>query len=325
MRIIIEILAWREKFMQYEKMKLAVGLFVSVLFLTIFASLYLLLNEKGTFDKRYSYHFSTDSASSFNVGMPLKFSGFNIGIIDDIALRDDGTVLMTFSVTSKYRKWIAKDSVLMIKKPLIGSPHIELYSTKGNEILKEGSSLTILMSDDINDMISKFEPAVNKLINIVNSIDIITSKMSKDDSNLNKTMENIEIFSGNLARDNSLLTTVTGDNASTKNLIKTINSTAQIVSEVDKISRDISAITAKLDANIVAPASVSAKELENILKDVKQKLDALDSTVKTVGSYDKDLVELKEQISVGINKSNQIMDRVDGILQNKKKSEIKLP
>ncbi|MDD5157964.1 MlaD family protein [Sulfurimonas sp.] len=311
--------------MQYEKMKFAVGLFVSILILTIFASLYLLLDEKGTFDKRYSYHFSTDSAETFNVGMPLKFSGFNIGVIDNIALKDDGSVFMTFSVTSKYRKWIAEDSVLMIKKPLIGSPHIELYSAKGNKTLKEGSQLVILKSDDINDMISKFEPAVNRLINIVNSIDIITSKMSKDDSNLNKTMQNIEKFSGNLAVSNSLLTSVTGDDASTKNLIKTINSTTKIVGEVDKISKDISAITAKLDANIVTPASVSAQELEKILKDVKQKLDTLDSTVKTVGSYDKDLVELKEQISVGLIKSNQIMDRVDGILQNKKKSEIKLP
>ncbi len=311
--------------MQYEKMKFAVGLFVSILFLTIFASLYLLLDEKGTFEKRYSYHFSTDSASSFNIGMPLKFSGFNIGVIDDIALRDNGSVLMTFSVTSKYRKWVAKDSILMIKKPLIGSPHIELYSTKGNEILQEGSYLTLLMSDDINDMISKFEPAVNKLINIINSIDIITSKMSKDDSNLNKTMQNIEKFSGNLASSDSLLTAVTGNDASTKNFIKTINSTTKIVGEVDKISKDISAITAKLDANIVTPASLSAKELEKILKDVKQKLDALDSTVKAVGSYDKDLFELKEQISVGLIKSNQIIDKVDGILQNKKKSEIKLP
>lgn len=311
--------------MPYEKMKLAVGLFVSILFLTIFASLYFLLNEKGTFDKRYSYHFTTDSAASFNTGMPLKFSGFDIGVIDNISLKDDGSVFMTFSVTSKYRKWIAKDSVLMIKKPLIGSPHIELYSAKGNEILKEGSSLTILMSDDINDMISKFEPAVNKLINIVNSIDIITMKMSKDDSSLNRTLSNVEKFSGNLAKNNSLLTTVTGDDTSTKNLIKTINQTTKITNEINNISKDISAITTKLDANIVAPSSASVKELEGILKDVKQKLDTLDSTVKAVGSYDKDLVELKEQISVGIIKSNQIMDRVDGILQNKKKGEIKLP
>ena len=61
------------------------------------------------------------------------------------------------------------------------------------------------------------------------------------------------------------------------------------------------------------------------MKDVKQKLDALDSTVKTVGSYDSDLVELKEQISVGLAKSNQIMDKVDAIMQDNTSAEVTLP
>jgi len=140
-------------------MRLAVGLFVLILLSAIFTFLYLLLDEKGTFDKRYSYGFNTDSASSFNVGMPLKYSGFNIGVIDKISLQDDGTVHMIFSVDENNRKWVTKESVLMLKKPLIGSPHIELYSAIDNELLDENSDLTMLLSDDINDMVSKLEPA----------------------------------------------------------------------------------------------------------------------------------------------------------------------
>jgi len=79
-------------------MKFAVGIFVITLIVVISTFLYLLLEEKGTFDKRYSFNFDTESASSFNVGMPLKYSGFNIGTIDKISLKDDGTVHMVFSV-----------------------------------------------------------------------------------------------------------------------------------------------------------------------------------------------------------------------------------
>jgi phospholipid/cholesterol/gamma-HCH transport system substrate-binding protein len=87
--------------MQYGKMKFYVGVFVLTLFIVIATFAYLILEEKGTFDKRYTFHFNTSTAEAFNIGMPIKFSGFNIGTIDKIELRDDGSVDMTFSVNEK--------------------------------------------------------------------------------------------------------------------------------------------------------------------------------------------------------------------------------
>ncbi|MBU1659588.1 MCE family protein [bacterium] len=304
--------------MQYSKMKLAVGIFVITLVITIGTFLYLLLDEKGTFDKRYSFYFDTESANSFNVGMPLKFSGFKIGVIDEIALTDEGSVHMTFSVSADNKKWISKDSVLILKKPLIGSAHIEVYSAIGNEPLQSGSTLEIMMSDDINDMISKLEPAVNKLINIISSIDTIASYLAKGDSDLIQTMRNIKIFSENLSKNDALLTSITGDDASTHNIINSLNTVAQIINDIQKI-------TASLDKEIINPSASTIRELEGIMQDIKQKLDSLDPAVKTLGSLDKDIVELKEQISVGMQKSNQIMDKVDSLMQDEKKSEVILP
>jgi len=306
-------------------MRLAVGVFVVTLLFAIFTFLYLLLEEKGTFDKRYSYGFNTDSASSFNVGMPLKYSGFNIGVIDKISLQDDGTVHMVFSVDEKNRKWVTKDSVLMLKKPLIGSPHIELYSALDNELLKEHSNLTILLSDDINDMVSKLEPAVDRIISVIKHLDTITAYLSNDNSDILLTLENIRKFSDTLTKSDSLLTTITGDDNSTKNVISALNTTKQIMQEIHKITSDVSKITSSLDSSVMQPTSSSLKELNEIMKDVKQKLKSLDGTVKALGSYDKDLYELKEQVSVGIQKSNQIIDKVDSMLQDNEKSEVELP
>ncbi len=311
--------------MQYSKMKLAVGVFVLTLFITIISLLYLVLENKGTFNKRFNYHFTTDSASFFSIGMPLKFSGFNIGVIDDIALNDDGTVFMTFSVDEENRRWITDGSVLMIIKPLIGSAHIEVYSAIDNEILKPNSELTLLENDDINDMISKLEPAVDKILSIINNIDSITSYIAKDDSDLMLTLQNIKKFTANLSESDSLLTSITGDKESTRNIIASLNKTTQIMQELHNITEDISKTTSTLNSDIVSPASSAIKELELIMKDVKQKLDALDSTVKAVGTYDKDIIELKEQISVTVQKSNQIMDKVDALMQDEEKQEVVLP
>ncbi|MEA2099012.1 MAG: MlaD family protein [Campylobacterota bacterium] len=304
--------------MSYNKMKLSVGIFMLIFFIFVGGFMYLLLKEKGTFEKRYNYHFSTLSANSFHVGMPLKFSGFNIGVIDKIALKDDGEVYMTFSVNKKNRKWISKDSLLMIIKPLIGAPYIELQSVLGNPILEAGSTLDIQMSDDINDMISKLEPAVNKMISTLNNIESITSEFAKNDSSLITTINNLQTFTNKLAKNDSILTSVTGNRDSTINLIKSINLTT-------KIMDDIRNITSSLDKDIIKPSSSTIKDLEFIMKDITQKLQALDGTVKAVGSYDKDLIELKEQISVSLEKSNQIMDKVDALMQDTSSSKVILP
>jgi uncharacterized protein YoxC len=87
----------------------------------------------------------------------------------------------------------------------------------------------------------------------------------------------------------------------------------------------MSNITATLHKDIVAPTSSSLKEIEGIMKDIKNKLETLDGTVNAVGSYDSDLIELKEQISVGVQKSNQIMDKVDALMQDEKSSKVVLP
>lgn len=304
--------------MSYSKMKLAVGLFVLTIGITIFSFLYLLLDEKGTFDKRYDYNFITSSANSFNVGMPIKFSGFDIGIIDNMSLLTDGTVLITFSISQDNRQWISKDSYLTLIKPLIGSPHINLQATIGNEVLPADSLLEIRMNDDINDMISKLEPAVEKITDIINGIDSIVSGIAKKDSDIALILRNIETLTANLANSDSLLTTITGDKNSTQSIINSMHTT-------DKIIQDVKNLTGSLEKSILEPSSSAIVEVDSIMQDIKIKLQNLDSLVKSVGELDSDFVEIKEQISVGLQKSNQLMDKVDAILENDENSEVILP
>ncbi len=270
--------------MRYRKIRLAVGFFVIVFFIALSSFSFFLLKEKGTFDKRYNYYFITNSAATFYVGMPLKFSGFNIGLIDDISLMDDGSVMMKFSVTEKNMKWVTEDCSLIVKKPLIGPTHIEINSIIGNKPLKANSQLNIHMNDDINDMILKLEPMVDRIVSIVNNINTITSYMAQDDSELILTIK-----------------------------------------QIHQISSDIADITSSLDKKIINPSANTLKELSDIMKDVKQKLEKFDTTVESIGSYDKELLELKEQIDAGIVKSNKIIDKVDMLLEEKQPQNIELP
>jgi len=303
--------------MQENRMRLTVGIFIISIFFIFFGFIYLVLKEKGTFEKHYSYHFTTNSAEYFSVGTPVKFSGFKIGMIEDISLRDDGLVDMSFSVTKENKKWISEGSVLLIIKPLLGAPHIELYTSLDSPPLEEDSYMTMMMSDSINDLVVKLQPAVQKSVDILNNVHTITSYLSSEDSELKKILKNLEKLTARLANDDSLLTSATGDKNATQNIIKSINESA-------KIMRDISNITASLKEDIVSPASSSIKEINTILVDIKEKLNTLDPTVKAAGTFDNELIEIKEQISVGLQKSNQLLDKVDAIIGDDTQ-EVELP
>jgi ABC-type transporter Mla subunit MlaD len=306
-------------------MKIAVGAFVLIFFVTIAFSSFLILQEKGTFDKRYNFHFITQSANSFSIGMPLKFSGFDIGTIDTIALHDDGEVKITFSVAEKNRKWLNEYCVLLLQKPLIGSPHIEIYTSTANPPLEEDSIVDIIISDDINGMISKLEPAIDKMINIISSINKITSNLSSERSDLFLTIKNIRIFTEKLSNGDGLLTTITGDKQSTQSLINSLHTVAKVMEDVHAITKELQNITTNLHQDIINPSSNTIEELHGILKDVKQKLDVVDATVKSIGTYDNELISIKEQINTGLAKSNQIIDKIDTLLQDETKTEVPLP
>jgi len=311
--------------MQYSKIKLTVGLFVITLFIMIGFFLAFMLKEKGSFDKRYNFHFKSPSAEYLHIGMPIKISGFHIGVIDDINLKDDGGVFITFSVTQENIHWMSEGSVLMSIKPLIGSPYIILYPSLDSPLLKQDASLMFIVNDDINDLISRLDPAIRKAANILNNIDIITTYLASNDSELRQILKNVNTFSKRLADNKAILTSMTGDEKSTQNVIDSLKQTTTIMNDLKKITANISKTTASLDTRIVTPASSSLQEIEEIFKDIKSKLDAVDGTVKAVGSYDKELYQLKEQISVGIQKSNQLLDKVDSIISNKSDQEVKLP
>lgn len=310
--------------MQYDKIKLIVGSFVTLMFIVLVAFFYFFIKEKGLFDAQYRYYFNVQSAEALSVGMPLKFSGFAMGRVDAISLKDDGSVEIVVLVNEENRKWIREDTLLTIKKPLIGAPYIGVDSKLYKPLLKPNSTLKITRSDDINDIVSKMEPVVDKLITIINNVDTITSYLSKDESELMNILRNFDAFGKTLAKD-ALLTTLSGDENTTKNMINIINELNGNMKDVTTIIQEISKISSSLNEEIIEPSSHSIKSLDEVMKDIKGKLEVLNGTVNAVGSYDKDLAEVKEQVLIAIEKSNQIIEKVDVIMQDEKSSEVILP
>jgi len=254
--------------MTNSRLKFKVGFFIFILLINVIGVVTYIFIKKGVFEKRYNYHLITYTAEPFTVGMPVKVSGFQVGRVDTIKLEDNGAVKITFSVDKANLKWLAKDSLLMIRKPLLGSAHIILYSAIGNPVLKEGTILNNIVSNDINDLVLKLEPIVLKLGKIVNSVDKITTYLSQDDSELMKIIKNLEEFSSTLAKNDSLLTSLTGDKKATDSFINSIEKLNSLIGNFNKVGSNLNKTTIDLNKELMPLLQEFIKELNDIAKDI---------------------------------------------------------
>lgn len=311
--------------MSYQRMKLAVGLFVISLVVSALSLTLFLLHKKGAFDQRHAFHFTTTSAQSFSIGMPLLLSGFEIGRIENISLMPTGIVDITFSVNERNREWVTENTKLTLKKPLLGSPYIEVFSSHELELLEPGSLVIMTVSDDINDIINKLDPTIQQLSTIIADLAILTAEFSKPEGALFSTLNNIEAMSYKLKESPSLLASLTGHPEDGSTLSSTLHESKQTILKLQKTIDQTNDLVAGMNDAIVQPTNQILLQMQGIMLDVSGKLQALDGTVKAIGSSDKEILILKQQLLESVEKTNSLIDQVDYLLQDSSKSHLELP
>jgi phospholipid/cholesterol/gamma-HCH transport system substrate-binding protein len=280
--------------------------------------IYIIMDKKGFFDEHLNFFFTTDNAASFFVGMPINFSGFEIGSITHLELTTDGKVKIIFRIQKRHHKWICEDTLLMLEKPLIGSPTIAAMTSLGYKELKNGSQLNIIIRDDINDIIINLQPLLNEVQHIISSINILTTNLASKDGPLARSLANIENFSSKLSNDEALLTTITGD----KNSTYAVN---QSLLKTDEIFQNIELLLKNIQTQIISPVGDTVTSVDAIFLDIQKKLNTLDATVNTLGSYDKELLLLKKELHLNLDKTHQLLEKVNTLLLDTSREEIELP
>jgi ABC-type transporter Mla subunit MlaD len=285
------------------------------------------MQKKGLFDEYNRYYFKTKNAQTFYIGMPLRFSGFEIGNISDMVLLDSADVKITIKIKKIYRKWITRDTKLIINRPLIGSPSIDIVTKSKVFILNDGDEIkNVFIKDDIDDIIAKLLPIVKKLQKIVDNIEIVTNKIaSEDDGSIGKSIKNIEKFTNKLASDKGLLTLLTGDSNSTESLSDALKGTKDMIDGLNDIVEELNATALGVHKEFLPPFVNSAKSLDEIMLDIKRKLRRLNKVVNEISSSKSEIRRLKRDIRVNMKKTGRVIDKVDRVFRKSSKSKVELP
>jgi phospholipid/cholesterol/gamma-HCH transport system substrate-binding protein len=275
-----------------------VGLFIVITTLLIISFIGYVAYKKGFFSKEHTYTLSSRSGENLTEGMPVVFSGFKIGRVDSMELNSDGLVIIKIKVPDQHIKWIRAESIFILEKPLIGSARIYIATANLNSPpLPEKAIPRIVEANDINEAIKNVKPIVEKINNIADNIQILTSNLVEPDGDMTRILSNAK----------NITQQVNG-------ILKKVDTMAEKTDErfygKEGVLIHITALLKEMIAKM--------KKMDPILDNVnKITLDTADTT--------KDMKLLRQDIDRMVNDMNIMVNDIDKLIPFKKETQIKLP
>jgi phospholipid/cholesterol/gamma-HCH transport system substrate-binding protein len=316
----------------FRKLEFKVGLFVLVTSALIIASVGYVAFKKDVFSRVDTYTLSSFSGEDLTEGMPVLLSGYKIGRVDVLELGSDGRILIRIKIPHRHAKWLRKDSVFIINKPLFGDPRIVLSTGKmtspplSTETVKE-----VLVANDINETIKKLEPVVERLNRITINIETLTKNLANPKGDVNQILRHTASLAERLAGTESLLDLAVGNPDTVAAVQAALQNTEGITNEMTLILQKVDAMAAKSDESLYGKDGIFPS-LRTLLLDLVGKLAKLDQFIihvnnvgANVDASTKDLKVLRKDIDATVSNINNLVKELDRKIPFKKDPQIKLP
>jgi len=329
-----------------QKIEFKVGLFITITSFLILASIGYVTYKKGTFSKVYTYTLSSQTGENLTEGMPVAVWGFTIGRVSSLELNDQGTVLIRIKIPERHIRMIRADSKFILDKPLIGSPRILVKTTNLNGLPLPPLTIPELTeSNDINEIIKRAQPIIDKADRIMANVEGITANLADPKGNVNRILRDAEALVARFSKKDSLLEMAVGDPESIKSIHEALKKLRDITVRVDGILQRVDGMAVKADGILHRVDGMAGKtdeelygrdgvlpQFRNILRDLLTKLAKIDATFDNINKISteaadstKDLKALRNELDETVTAIGDLAGEIDRMIPFKTRPEIKLP
>ena len=209
-----------------EKFRIRLGLFVVFGVFLIILAIFIIGRQKNLFDPVFKVTSTFYNVSGLQVGNNVRFSGINVGTVDNIKIINDSTVRVEMMIKKSVQEFIKTDSEVAIGSEGIIGDRLLVISQGSSEspVVKSGQELASTEPVETDEIIKSVEVTAMNVEIISKELAAIVSNLNSgkgtlgrliQDStiadNLSKTMENLKSSSKGLdenmdaAKENILL------------------------------------------------------------------------------------------------------------------------
>jgi phospholipid/cholesterol/gamma-HCH transport system substrate-binding protein len=318
--------------MMIQRVELKVGLFLIITIVLVAAAIGYIAYKKDFFTEFYNFTLSSKSGENLTEGMPVVFSGFIIGTVHLLELSEDGSVLIKIKIPKRHVKWIRADSTFIVNKPFLGSSRIVVVTNNLNSPLLSSEQIPQVISvSDINEVIKKAQPLLEKVTEIAGNIEKLTASLAEPGSDFHKILANAENLTGNLAQKKSFLEMAVSDQKSIESIHAALRQAKDITAKAEAILEKVDKVIEKTD-DMVYSEDGMLPTINKGLKDILAKLKKLDVTIDNINKISgeaadstADLKVLRNEIDAAVNSIGELARELEKKIPLKRKPEIKLP
>ena len=215
---------------QTQKFKFKLGLFI-IGGLTLFVlAIFIIGKQKNLFNPVFKLTSTFSNVSGLQVGNNIRFSGINVGTVDNIVIINDTTVKVDLMIKKEVWQFIKSDcKVTLGSEGIIGDKLLIIMPGSSNAPLaKEGQRLTTIETIETSAIMSRLDATTANAENISKQISEITDNINSGNGtlsriiqdpilaeNLSQTIANLNQFSKGLKGSDVLMASlkVTAGNA----------------------------------------------------------------------------------------------------------------
>lgn len=202
------------------------GMFVTIGLLLFIMAIYFIGKQKNLFGSTFNITSQFKTVSGLEVGNNVRFSGINIGTVEEIRLINDSSVVVSMVIKDDVREFIKTDARASIGSDgLMGDKVLTISpGAKSQKVIENGGAIASINGIEMQDLMKSVKKSVDNAAVITDELAIFSHSMNngngalarlvRDDkmaNSVSNTLNNLESgtkgFSENMeaAKSNFLL------------------------------------------------------------------------------------------------------------------------
>lgn len=156
------------------------GMFVTIGLLLFITAIYFIGKQKNLFGSTFRISSNFKTVSGLEIGNNVRFSGINVGTIEEITLINDSSVVVGMVMKDEVRKFIKTDARATIGSDgLMGDKVLTIIpGVKSQTIIKDNGKIASIDGIEMNDIMKSVKKSVDNAGIITDELAIFSQSMN---------------------------------------------------------------------------------------------------------------------------------------------------
>ena len=314
-----------------NKLHFKVGLFAVASLLLAGIFLVYLLHARGFFEGTFQLKFAAVSADNVAPGVPVVFSGIEIGRVTTLGLNDEGGIIIHARFLRRNAKWLKESSTFILDKPIVGGAKIRVDTPDLDAPALPDNATVLLLTSDIS---SELPALVERVKAILDNVEHLTRK----DGEINATLANVQTVTGRMTGEYGMLESILGSPEKARAVTDSLDKTRALIIKLDGLALKMDGMAVKADAWLFTQDGVADQTREALaqvrlmLNDAQSSLKKADEMMTNAVAISADVKEgtqdiaaLRAEIDDAVRKASALVNEINKKWPFKRDPEVKLP